>query len=59
MEDEHDGRESRSLQDPPRCKGGPLGDGKYAGCPYGNGEVTPLSGLVTAPYVTVLVLRVS
>jgi hypothetical protein len=49
VQHEHDPSEIRPLPDHPRCRGVPLGDGKYAGCPQGNGEVTPLIGPCDCP----------
>lgn len=34
---------------PPRCRGIVLSDGTYAGCPYGSGELRPLTGPCDCP----------
>src|ERR1044071_9714178 len=33
----------------PRCRGVPLGDGTYAGCAYGSGELEPCTGPCDCP----------
>jgi hypothetical protein len=47
VQDEHDPSEIRPL--PLRCRGLPAGYGKYAGCPYGNRDLTPLIGPCDCP----------
>jgi hypothetical protein len=49
VQDEHDQSEIRPLPDHPRCRGISLGEGKYAGCPYGAGALTPLTGPCDCP----------
>ncbi len=40
---ESDEPEIRPLPFPPRCRGVALGNGDYAGCPYGDGELRSLT----------------
>jgi hypothetical protein len=49
--------DERSAPLPLRCRGVPAGDGEYAGCPYGNGDLTPLTGPCDCPSVAVPILR--
>jgi hypothetical protein len=39
-----EGSRSRPLPSPPRCRGIPLDDGQYTGCPYGYGDLPPYTG---------------
>lgn len=39
----------RPLPLPPRCRGIPIGDGKYTGCAYGYGEWQPFTGACDCP----------
>jgi hypothetical protein len=49
VQDEHNPSEIRRLPDHPHCRGVPFADGKYAGCRYGSGDLTPLTGPCDCP----------
>jgi hypothetical protein len=46
---EHSDPASRPLPSFQRCRGIPLGDGKYTGCDYGSGKMIPLTGPCDCP----------